>query len=310
MQKKQLVSGLMLALTALIWGSAFVAQSVGMDYVGPFTFNASRSYLAGLALLPVIRMMDRRAAAQGLPTGKPVSEKDKKLLLRGGVLCGLMLSLASALQQAGIQYTTVGKAGFITAMYIVIVPVLGFLFLHQKPGVQVWAGVVIAVAGMYLLCMTGGDLSLGRGDVLLILSSLGFSLHILVIDRYSPLVDGVRMSCLQFFVVAVTSTVLALLFEQPSLSGILSAWLPVLYAGIMSSGVGYTFQIVAQKNVQPTIASLILSLESVFSVLAGWVLLHEALSVRELCGCGLMFLAILLAQLPSRAAAAEEKQSA
>ena len=306
MHKKQIVSGLMLALTALIWGSAFVAQSVGMEHVGPFTFNCVRSFLAAVALLPVIRMLDSTAAKQGGPARGPETPAQRKLQWKAGIICGVMLCLGSTLQQMGIQYTTVGKAGFITAMYIVIVPVLGAVFLHQKPGLQVWAGVVIAVAGLYLLCMRGG-FSVGLGDILLMCGSVMFSIHILVIDKYSPLVDGVRLASIQFLVVGVLCLLPALLVERPSLSAILGAWGPILYAGILSSGVAYTLQIVAQKNVQPTIASLILSLESVFSVLAGWVVLHQALSAREALGCALMFAAILLAQLPSKAQRKAEK---
>ena len=306
MHKKQVVSGLMLALTALIWGSAFVAQSVGMEHVGPFTFNCVRSALAALALLPVIRVLDAAAAKQGGPARGPETPAQRKLQWKAGIACGVMLCLGSTLQQMGIQYTTVGKAGFITAMYIVIVPVLGAVFLHQKPGLQVWAGVVIAVAGLYLLCMKGG-FSVGLGDILLMCGSVMFSIHILVIDKYSPLVDGVRLASIQFLVVGVLCLLPALLIEKPSLSAILGAWGPILYAGILSSGVAYTLQIVGQKNVQPTIASLILSLESVFSVLAGWVVLHQALSAREALGCALMFAAILLAQLPSKAQRKAEK---
>ena len=306
MHKKQIVSGLMLALTALIWGSAFVAQSVGMEHVGPFTFNCVRSFLAAVALLPVIRVLDAAAAKQGGPARGPETPAQRKLQWKAGIICGVMLCLGSTLQQMGIQYTTVGKAGFITAMYIVIVPVLGAVFLHQKPGLQVWAGVVIAVAGLYLLCMRGG-FSVGLGDILLMCGSVMFSIHILVIDKYSPLVDGVRLASIQFLVVGVLCLLPALLVERPSLSAILGAWGPILYAGILSSGVAYTLQIVGQKNVQPTIASLILSLESVFSVLAGWVVLHQALSAREALGCALMFAAILLAQLPSKAQREAEK---
>lgn len=300
MGNKQIFSGLMLALTALIWGAAFVAQSVGMDYVGPITFNGMRNVLAALFLVPVIWIMDRRAVKKQQPTGRPQTKQQRAVLLRGGVSCGILLTLATTAQQMGMQYASVGKAGFITALYIVIVPVLGVLFLHKRSGLQVWAGVVIALGGLYLLCMTDDGLALGKGEWLVLLSSVLFSLHILVIDHYSPMVDGTRLSCIQFVVVAVICVPLSIAAEQPSLSAVLSAWAPLLYAGILSSGVGYTLQIVAQKNVQPTVASLILSLESVFSVLAGWVLLHQNLSARELTGCVLMFGAIILAQLPSK----------
>ena len=217
----------------------------------------------------------------------------------GGICCGVMLCIASNFQQFGISFTTVGKAGFITAMYILIVPILG-LFMKKKVGIKVWLGVVLATIGLYMLCMTSESFSLSKGDFLVLICAGFFSLHILIIDYFSPKVDGVRMSCIQFFVCGVISTAIAFIFENPSFSAILSGWLPILYAGVLSCGVAYTLQIVGQKNMDPTVASLILSLESVFSVLAGWVILHQTLSVRELFGCVLMFLAIILAQLPEK----------
>lgn len=290
---------LLLALTALIWGAAFVAQSVGMEHVGPFTFNGVRSLIGGLALLPCIPLLDGLAQKNGEPSRAPKTPADRRALWQGGLLCGLALTAGSSLQQAGIQYTTVGKAGFLTAMYIILVPVLG-VFWHKKPGAQVWAGVALAVAGFYLLCRPE-QLGVGRGEAMLLLGSLMFSFHILLIDRFSPLVDGVRMSCIQFFVAGGICFAAALLFERPTLGGLLASWAPILYAGVLSCGVGYTLQVVAQKGLDPTVASLVLSLESVFSVLAGWVLLHQALSLRELLGCALIFAAILLAQLPGKA---------
>ena len=297
MQKKQVVNSLLLALTALIWGSAFVAQSVGMDFLGPLSFNGARNVLAALALIPVIAVMDRKNQGSGRPQGP----QQRRTLWQGGVACGLVLAAATTVQQLGIQYASVGKAGFITALYIVIVPVLGTVFLRQRSGAQVWGGVLLALVGLYLLCAKDGDFSMGKGEVLLLISSLLFSLHILVIDRYSPLVDGVRLSWIQFVVVAALCMPLGVLLEHPSLHTLLAAWGPLLYAGVLSSAVGYTLQIVGQRNVPPTVASLILSLESVFAALAGWVLLHQVLTGRELLGCGLMFAAILLAQLPARA---------
>ena len=289
---------LLLALTALIWGAAFVAQSVGMEHVGPFTFNGVRSIIGGLVLLPCIPLLDGLAKKNGEPSRAPKGPAGRRALWQGGLLCGLALTAGSSLQQAGIQYTTVGKAGFLTAMYIVIVPVLG-IFWRKKPGPQVWAGVVLAVAGFYLLCRPE-QLGIGRGKTLLLLGSLMFSFHILLIDRFSPLVDGVRMSCIQFFVAGGICLAAALLFERPTLAGILASWAPLLYAGVLSCGVGYTLQTVAQKGLDPTIASLVLSLESVFSVLAGWVVLRQALSLRELFGCALIFAAIVLTQLPGK----------
>ena len=285
----------MLLLTALIWGCAFVAQSVGMDYVGPFTFNAVRSLIGAVVLLPVIALMDR---LEGKDKKKAVKKGDTRTLILGGVCCGIALGVASSLQQIGIQYTTVGKAGFITAMYIVIVPLMG-VFVGRKVRPVIGLCVVIAVAGLYFLCMKGG-FSLGGGDLLVLICAVAFSVHILVIDYFSPLVDGVRMSAIQFLVAGLMCLVPMFLWEQPQPAVILSAWAPILYAGVLSCGVAYTLQILGQKGADPVVASLLLSLESVFSVLAGWVILGQALSARELFGCALMFGAIILAQLPER----------
>ena len=282
----------MLILTAFIWGTAFVAQSVGMDYLGPFTFNGVRSMIGGIALLPCIVILQKINGSS-----EPVSGT-RKDLITGGIACGLLLFVASSLQQIGIQYTSAGKAGFITAFYIVIVPVLG-IFLKKKIGWKVWIAVAMALAGLYFLCMTE-KLTVRKGDILIFLCAIVFSLHILVIDHFSPKVDGVKMSCLQFFVCGIASLLPMFLTETPKLSAMINAWMPLLYAGVLSCGVAYTLQIVGQKNVNPAIASLILSLESCFSVLAGWVVLGERLSVREYVGCILMFAAIILAQLPDK----------
>lgn len=291
---------LMLVLTALIWGSAFVAQSVGMDYIGPFTFNSIRSVLGGLVLLPVIRVRDRKESGAG-DAGQikhTSAQREKKTLLLGGLCCGLALAVASSLQQIGIMYTTAGKSGFITALYILIVPIFG-LFMGKKASAKIWAGVALAVVGMYFLCMTEG-LSISKGDFLVFLCAIVFSIHILVIDYFSPKVDGVKLSCIQFLVSGIICAFPMVLLEKPAVSEILTAYAPILYAGVLSSGVGYTLQVVAQKNTDPTVASLILSLESVFAALTGWVVLHERLSGRELFGCVLVFAAILLAQLPEK----------
>lgn len=294
MTAKQMKNSLLLLLVALIWGVAFVAQSEGARDVGPYTFNALRMLIGGLVLLPAIRLMDARRVRLG--DERPPMNKNK--LIVGGVCCGVMLFLASTLQQVGLLYTTAGKAGFITALYIIIVPLIGLLF-GRKNGVALWVSVALAVVGMYFLCMTGG-LSLGRGEGLCMLCALFFAVHILIVDHFSPYVDGVRMSCIQFFVCGALSSVLMLWFEKPDGRAILSAWLPLLYTGVLSSGVGYTLQIIAQKDVNPTVASLLMSLESVFSALAGWVILGQSLSARELMGCLMMFAAIILAQLPTR----------
>lgn len=288
---------LLLLLTATIWGVAFVSQSVGMDYVGPFTFNAVRSLIGAAVLVPCIALLKKMQ--RGEKGQEEVHKKeDKKTLLLGGICCGVILAVASSLQQFGLLYTTVGKAGFITAMYIVLVPILG-IFAGKKVGLRIGVSVVTAVAGLYLLCMTE-SLRLEAGDILVLLCAVVFSFHIIVIDHFSPLVDGVKMSCIQFLTCGILCSVCMFLFEEPKLSMIFAAWKPVLYAGVMSCGVAYTLQIVGQKGMNPTVASLIMSLESVISVLAGFVLLHEVLSRRELFGCVLMFAAIILAQLPDR----------
>lgn len=290
---------LILLLTATIWGVAFVSQSVGMDYVGPFTFNAIRSLLGAAVLVPVIFLLKKMQKKDEKTEGH---REDRKTLLAGGICCGVILAVASSFQQFGIQYTTVGKAGFITAMYIIMVPLFGF-FLKKRVGLKVGISVLIAVAGLYLLCMTE-SLKPEAGDVLVFLCAIVFSFHIMAVDHFSPLADGVKMSCLQFLTCGILCGVCMFLFEKPELPMILAAWKPILYAGVLSCGAGYTLQIIGQKGMNPTVASLIMSLESVISVLAGFVLLHEVLSARELLGCVLMFGAIILAQLPEKRTAA------
>ena len=256
--------------------------------------------IGGIFLIPCICFLDKwRAKNDGAERQKKADRKEeKKNVILGGICCGLALCVASNLQQIGIQYTTVGKAGFITALYIVLVPIFG-IFLKKKAGVRIWISVAISVAGLYLLCITD-KLVLAKGDILVLLCAVVFTIHILVIDYFSPKADGVKMSCIQFFVCGILCMIPTILFEHPELYSILQAWKPIAYAGIMSCGVGYTLQIVAQKNTDPTVASLLLSLESVFSVLAGWVILGETLSPRELFGCALVFAAVILAQLPER----------
>lgn len=295
MDKKQLRGSLLLTLTALIWGTAFVAQTVGMDHLGPFTFNAVRTLIAGIALIPVILLFDK------LQKKQPLNKQVKKDTLMGGIVCGTVLFVASSLQQAGIESITEnasGKAGFITALYIIIVPLIG-LFLGKKPRKLVWLCVVLATVGFYLLCVTG-DFSVGFGELLVLGCALGYSFHIMAIDHFSPKVDAMRMSCIQFFVSGFLSLVAMVLLEEPTVSGIWAARTSILYTGIMSSGVGYTLQIVAQKDVNPTLATMIMSLESVFAVLAGWLLLQENLSGKELLGCLMVFVAVILAQLPEK----------
>lgn len=299
MNKFVIRQSLILLLTATIWGVAFVSQSVGMDYVEPFTFNAIRSLIGSAVLVPVIFLMRK---LRGETDGQEIQGKENKVWIKGGVCCGVILAAASSFQQFGIQYTTVGKAGFITAMYIIMVPLLG-VFFGKKVGVRIAVSVAVAVAGLYLLCMTE-SFRLEKGDILVMVCAFIFSFHIMAVDHFSPMTDGVKISCVQFLTCGILCGICMFLFEDPKLSMILAAWKPILYAGVLSCGAGYTLQIIGQKGMNPTVASLIMSLESVISVLAGFVLLHEVLSVRELAGCVLMFAAIILAQLPGKKAAA------
>lgn len=300
-----------LFLTAMIWGAAFVAQSVSMDYIGPFTFICLRSVIGGLFLIPVIIVLDGiRKKSQNESADVVNSENilhieteekqrlswKNKQLIEGGIVCGIFLFFANCFQQTGIQYTTVGKAGFITTFYIIIVPLIG-LFFKKYCGILTWIGVVIALAGLYFLCITQ-KLTIQRGDALILCCSVLYAGQILAIDHYNPFVDGVKMSCIQFLTGGILGAVFMLLFENPSIAMILSAAGPILYTGIMSTGVGYTLQIVGQKGLNPTVAALILSLESVFSAFSGYLFLHQVLTTRELIGCALMFIAIVLAQLP------------
>ena len=287
---KRLGSSLLLLLTAVIWGSAFVAQRSGMDSVGPFTFLAARSVLTVAALsplaLPRLRKLDRRA----LPR-----------TLLGGFICGAALFLGSGLQQWGLVTTTAGKAGFLTALYIVFVP-LGKRLFGQRIGLRVWLSVALAAGGLYCLCAAGESAGFRPGDLLLLSCAVMFAVHILTVDRLGPALDSILLSYFQFLTCAVLAWALAFCLETPAWSGLKRAWLPIAYAGLLSGAVGYTLQIVAQKHADPTVASLLMSLESVFSALAGWILLREALSAWELLGCALVFAAVILSQLPQKPA--------
>lgn len=301
---KKVRNSCLLVLTAMIWGAAFVAQSTGGDAIGPYMFNGIRSLIGGAVLLPVIMLLDRLH----LTSRRPETKEQKKVLLMGGIACGIMLCLASNLQQVGMYLgVSAGKAGFLTACYILLVPILG-LFLKKKCGWNIWIGVLLAIAGLYLLCMKG-SLTLQLRDSLVLICALCFAVHILVVDHFSPLVDGVRMSCIQFFVCGALSMIPAFLQDFPreqtqlqmwlSVFMSLDAWIPLLYAGVMSCGIAYTLQIVGQEGLNPTVASLIMSLESVFAVLSGWLILKESMNMRELLGCLLIFSAIVLAQIPT-----------
>jgi len=284
----------MILLAAFIWGVAFVAQSEGMNYIGPFTFNGIRSLMAGICLLIIILLMKKIK-----PEAKNTSVNGKgfdKRLLSGGIACGVVLFLASTFQQVGITMTTAGKAGFITAFYIVLVPVCG-IFMKKKVGIPVWIAVVFGVVGLYMLSVKPGE-TVNFGDLLVLFCSFFFTAHILVIDRVSPFVSGIKLSCIQFLVSGTLSIPFMLIFEQPNISAIADAIIPLLYAGVMSGAVAYTLQILGQQRADATVATLLMSLESVFAALAGWMLLNEVLTVKEFVGCVLIFAAVILAQLP------------
>lgn len=295
-RRKAFASSLLLTLAAFIWGTAFVAQSAGLELIGNFTFLCLRSCLAVVVLTPVSRFIyttNRRRIGDG-EHGENKTFISKRLIL-GGVLCGGSVCLASLVQQYGIMLSSVGKSGFLTTLYILIVPVLGLVF-RRKVKPVLWFCIAIATCGMYFLCVTETG-SVGIGDVLLILCAFLFAVQIMIVDHFVQTVDGVRLSLIQFGVSAVISAIGMFAFESPDPVAIGQAWLPIFYAGVLSSGVAFTLQIVAQKNLNPTFASLIMSLESVFAALAG-AFFGERLSGREIFGCALVFVAIIIAQLP------------
>ncbi len=288
--KKQLSGVIALSGATVIWGSAFIAQSVGMDKIGPFTFQAVRCFLAVVFLFPASALFSK-----GKPFWKSWADP---ALWRSGVICGLALFAASSLQQIGLVYTDAGKAGFLTAMYIVFVPFLG-LFLGQKPGRNALLSLIPAIVGLYLLSCTSVS-GINKGDVLLLLCAVAFSVQILLIDRHCAGLDGLKLNCIQALVAAVLSVPWALLTETVDASRIASCWLPLGYAGVLSMGVAYTLQIVGQKRVAPSAAALLMSLESVFAALFGWLLLHETMTRAELLGCVLVFAAVVISQLPEK----------
>lgn len=298
-KRNNLIGSIMLTVCAIVWGSSFVAQTTGAEYVGPFTFISLRSLLGSLSLLPVIFIMGK-VKKKEQPTE---SKKDKKFFLFGGLACGVCLCVASVLQQMGIDKgTEPGKAGFITALYILLVPIFSVV-LKKKIRPLIWACVAVFLGGLYLLCIT--DNSVQMSDLYVLACAVCYAVHILVIDYVSPHVDGVKLSCMQFFVCAVISAVPMLLLEELSLALLKGAALSIAYSGIMSSGVAYTLQILGQQRMnQPTVASMLMSLESVFAVLTGMLVLSQVPTPRETVGCVLMFAAIIVAQLPQKKKAA------
>ncbi len=292
MSARALRGNLLLLLTALIWGVAFVAQKSGGEGLGAFTIIGLRSLIGAVGLMLVIPLLDKLGLSR-----KSDSPAQRKALWLGGVLCGLAMFAATNLQQFGLRDASEGKAAFITALYIVLVPILGLLF-QRRATLLNWLGVALAAAGLYLLCAMG-ETGFGVSDILLLLCALMFSVQIMLVDRFSPHVDCVRLSCIQFLVVGILNIPLMFTFETPSLAGVSNHLGELLYLGLLSSGVAYTLQIVAQKDTEPTTASLLMSLESVFGALAGWLIAGHALGGYEILGCVLMFGAIVLAQLPA-----------
>lgn len=300
---KKLFYGLLLTLAAVIWGSTFVAQSIGGDAVGPFSFCFLRSVLGSLVLVPVIFLLEK----MGISKRKPKNKRELKRLIFAGACCGVLLSLSAMFQQVGLYLDSgVGKSGFLTTLYIIIVPILG-LFLKKKCNLNVWMSVIIAMLGFYFLCLNQTS-QMSVADIMTCICALMCALHIMVVDHFAPEVDVVRLSCVQFAVAAVTAFIPMFfvelhhsvnafsLWSEPLMN--FQNWIPILYAGIMSNGVAYTLQSVGQRELNPTVASLIMSLESVFSVLAGWIILGEVLTVSEGIGCILVFVAVILAQIP------------
>ena len=297
-------SNILLLLTAFIWGSAFVAQKSGMDYIEPFTYNGIRTFIGGLVLIPVIIFFAKKNNKQTGANEKVFDFQRDRIAIIGGICCGLALFVASSLQQFGVSYTTAGKAGFITTLYVVFVPILSLL-LRKKVRPIMWVCVALGAVGLYLLCMTDASFSLQFGDMLVLLCAVAFAVHILVIDHFSPKADGVKISCVQFLVSGVLGIICMFIFETPDIGNILACWLPILYAGVLSCGVAYTLQVVAQADADPTAASLILCLESVFAVISGAILLHESMSPRELMGCAVIFAAVIISNLPEKKASTD-----
>ena len=291
MNQKSLRGSLLLLLGSVIWGAAFAAQRMGMDHVQPFTFSGVRMLLAGLVMIPAAALAKRK---NGSAQETAESRKEQR---KGGLLCGLLLFAATSLQQTGLVYTSAGKAGFITALYVVLVPVAGWVFLRKQPGKVIWAGVGLAVIALYLLCIPAAGFQVERGDAMLLGCAICFTGQILCVDHYAPRVDGFTLARDEFLITGILSMIIALLTEEIRPEGIMEAAVPILYAGVLSGAVGYTLQIIGQRDVNPTIASLIMCLESVFAVLTGAVLLGERMTGREAAGCVLMFTAVILAQL-------------
>ena len=293
MDRKSLRGSLLLLLGSVIWGAAFVAQRVGMDHMGPYTFNGIRMLLAWLVMVPVTRIFEGKA--KKAPGWREPDPKEQRM---AGVLCGTLLFVATSLQQMGLVTTTAGKAGFITALYVVLVPVAAWLLFRKNPGKIIWLGVAIAVAALWLLCMpAGGGFQLQGGDLLVLGCAVCFTFQILCVDHYAPRVSGVRLARDEFFVTGGLSMLIAVAAETITWEGVLEGLIPILYAGVMSGALGYTLQVLGQKDTDPTVASILMCLEAVFATLTGVLLLGETMTPREIAGCVMMFSAVILAQL-------------
>lgn len=302
MKTTKTLGNLILLFTSIIWGVAFVFQRTGMDNVGPITFNAVRMAAAAvfLAILSALFDLKKRKSTPSEEQNNPEAIKQRKrATLIGGLLCGCFLTVSSLTQQMGIVHTSAGKAGFITAMYMLFVPIINLILFKKKTGKTTWIAVALGILGMYLLCVKE-SFTLTVGDALILLCALLFSGHILCCDKFAPHCDPIKLSAIQFTVAAIVCLILAFIFEKPTLSGVLSAAVPILYCGIMSGGVGYTLQIVGQKHTEPATASIIMSFEAVFAAVAGAILLHETMLPKEFLGSVIMFTAIILVQLPEK----------
>ena len=299
MSKKMRVLGpILLVSAAMIWGLSFVAQKQGMEYVEGFTFNGIRSLIGAIVLIPFILIRKKKNPVRLTKEEKKQGFKENA---KGILIVGTMLCIGSNLQQFAFGYIEPGKVGFITALYMLLVPLISFIIYKKKQPLTTWIGVILGVGGLYMICMGGSSsLSLGKGEILALLCSIAFALHIIVIDKFASKIDCIVLSCGQFFVTGIVSCILMFIFEKPNMDSIIQAGIPILYAGIMSCGGAFTFQVIGQKYTEPTLASMLLCLESVFSVIFSFIILKERMTVIEYIGCAVMFTAIIIAQLPAK----------
>lgn len=307
MDRKKLTANFVLLLTAFIWGTSFVAQRVGMDYVGPLTFTAIRFFLATLLLIGIVHFTNKKNSLVNNSIYEEMSEdkeclvdpeSERKILFVSGFSCGVILFCGSFMEQFGLVFTTASKASFITALYILLVPLIG-LFLKHKIGLKTWVGVIIGTVGLFLLCITE-SFTIAKGDFIVLIGAVFWACHVLVIDYFLPRIDALKLATFQFGVCALIASIGMVIFESPSLEAILACAFPIAYAGIVCGGIGFTLQIIGQKNTTPTVAALILSMEAIFGAVSGFVLLGETMTPRELTGCFLMVVAIILSQLPDK----------